>query len=287
MLPNENEFNLTGVVHAWRRRWKTIILFVALSLAVSTIVLYFLPKQYEARAVATAGNPLLSDKAYLFNQNIDQLYSNFGNADDLDRLLGVATLDTTFKIIVDSFKLVNYYQSSGTNNSVRRYHAVSELKEDVAIRKNELNQLTVEVWNKDPLLAANIANSVLARVEDITAAGLQSSYAQTILVMDTTLVGLKKKYEALSANTAQPETNIGLKEGQKTTLLKQLEQYQTTYDEVRIAAANRQPALIILQPATPPAKAGKPKIFAWLFVVMVASVGFGLLAVLLYDRKPF
>ena len=287
MLPNENEFNLTGVVHAWRRGWKNIIVFVALSLAVATIVLYFLPKQYQARAVATAGNPLLSDKAYLFNQNIDQLYSNFGNADDLDRLLGVATLDTTFKIIVDSFKLVSYYQSTVSDNFIRRYNAVLALKEDVAIRKNELNQLTVEVWNKNPLLASDIANSLMAIVEDITAAGLQRSYAQTLLVMDTTLAGLKKKYEDLSTNAAQPKANIGLKDAQKTTLLKQIEQYQKTYDEVRIAEANRQPALLVLQSATPPAKASKPKIFAWLFGVMVASVGFGLLSVLLYDRKPF
>ena len=287
MLPNENEFSLTSVVHAWRRRWKTIIVFAAISLAVASVVLFFLPKQYEARAVATAGNPLLSDKAYLFNQNIDQLYSNFGNADDLDRLLGVATLDTTFKIIVDSFKLVSYYQSTVSDNFIRRYNAVLALKEDVAIRKNELNQLTVDVWNKDPLLASNIANSLLAIVEDITAAGLQRSYAQTLLVMDTTLAGLKKKYEDLSTNAAQPKANIGLKDAQKTTLLKQIEQYQKTYDEVRIAEANRQPALLVLQSATPPAKASKPKIFAWLFGVMVASVGFGLLSVLLYDRKPF
>lgn len=286
MQPNEKEFNLNGVVHAWRRRWKTIIVFAAISLAVASLVLFFLPKQFQARAVATAGNPLLSDKAYLFNQNIDQLYSNFGNADDLDRLLGIATLDTTFKIIVDSFKLVSYYQSKGTNNSIRRHHAMFALKEDVAIRKNELNQLTVEVWNKDPLLAFEIANSVLTIVEDITAAGLQKSYTQTLLIMDTTLVGLKKKYEDLFTNALQPETNIGLKEAQKTTLLKQIEQYQTTYDEVRIAATNRQPALLVLQSATAPAKAGKPKIFAWLFGVLVSSAAFGLLSVLLYDRKP-
>lgn len=291
MQPNDNEFNLAGVMHAWRRQWKLIIVFVAISLAVASILLLLLPKQYEATAVATAGNPLLSDKAYLFNPNIDQLYSNYGSADDLDRLYGIANLDSTYKVIVDSFNLVDYYKSTGANNAIRRRKAVFGLKKDVEIQKNEVNQLTVSVWNKDPALAANIANSMIEVVQQITAAGLKKSNEQSLFLLDSTLAGLVSKYGALvgSGNNAtglQAGRNVALFDVEKTTLLEQIKQYQKTYSEVALASKNIQPALIVLQTASPWAKAGKPRVLAWLFGVLVASFSFGLLAVLLYDRKP-
>ena len=291
MQPNDNEFNLAGVMHAWRRQWKLIIVFVAISLAVASILLLLLPKQYEATAVATAGNPLLSDKAYLFNPNIDQLYSNYGSADDLDRLYGIANLDSTYKVIVDFFNLVDYYKSTGANNAIRRRKAVFGLKKDVEIQKNEVNQLTVSVWNKDPALAANIANSIIEVVQQITAAGLKKSNEQSLFLLDSTLAGLVSKYGALvgSGNNAtglQAGRDVALFDVEKTTLLEQIKQYQKTYSEVALASKNIQPALIVLQTASPWAKAGKPRVLAWLFGVLVASFSFGLLAVLLYDRKP-
>ena len=278
-------------MHAWRRQWKLIIVFVAISLAVASILLLLLPKQYEATAVATAGNPLLSDKAYLFNPNIDQLYSNYGSADDLDRLYGIANLDSTYKVIVDFFNLVDYYKSTGANNAIRRRKAVFGLKKDVEIQKNEVNQLTVSVWNKDPALAANIANSIIEVVQQITAAGLKKSYEQSLFLLDSTLAGLVSKYGALvgSGNNAtglQAGKDVALFDVEKTTLLEQIKQYQKTYSEVALASKNIQPALIVLQTASPWAKAGKPRVLAWLFGVLVASFSFGLLAVLLYDRKP-
>ena len=291
MQPNENEFNLVGVVHAWQRQWKIITLFVAVSLAVASILLLLLPKQYEATAVATAGNPLLSDKAYLFNPNINQLYSNYGNTDDLDRLYGIANLDTTYKVIVDSFNLVDYYKSTGANNPIRRRNAVFSLRKDVEVQKNEVNQLTVSVWNKNPALAANIANTIINVVQQITAAGLKKSYEQSLLVIDSTLAGLVSKYGALvgsgtNAAGQQVDRDVALLDAEKTTLLEQIKQYQKTYSEIALASKNIQPALIVLQTASPTAKAGKPGVFAWLFGVLVASFSFGLLAVLLYDRKP-
>ena len=291
MQPNENEFNLVGVVHAWQRQWKIITLFVAVSLAVALILLLLLPKQYEATAVATAGNPLLSDKAYLFNPNINQLYSNYGNTDDLDRLYGIANLDTTYKVIVDSFNLVDYYKSSGANNAIRLGMAVLSLKKDVEIQKNEVNQLTVSVWNKNPALAANIANTIINVVQQITAAGLKKSYEQNLLVIDSTLKDLVSKYGVLvglgtNAAGQQVDRDVALLDAEKTTLLEQIKQYQKTYSEIALASKNIQPALIVLQTASPTAKAGKPSVFAWLFGVLVASFSFGLLAVLLYDRKP-
>ena len=218
-------------MHAWRRQWKLIIVFVAISLAVASILLLLLPKQYEATAVATAGNPLLSDKAYLFNPNIDQLYSNYGSADDLDRLYGIANLDSTYKVIVDFFNLVDYYKSTGANNAIRRRKAVFGLKKDVEIQKNEVNQLTVSVWNKDPALAANIANSIIEVVQQITAAGLKKSYEQSLFLLDSTLAGLVSKYGALvgSGNNAtglQAGRNVALFDVEKTTLLEQIKQYQ-------------------------------------------------------------
>lgn len=289
MLSNETEFNLEAIILAWQRRWKLITAFVALSMVIALIVLLVLPKQYESTAVATAANPALTDKSYLFNQNINQLYSSYGNADDLDRLLGIANLDTTYNLLVDSFKLYNYYTTSKSTQAIRKRNALLALKKDVIVQKNELNQFTIKVWNKNPVVAANIANTMLGIIQMITAHGLHLSYEQTLLLLDSSLVGMQSEYQALTIIARQRQsskTDLELMDAKKITLLEQMKQYQKTYNEVALASSNMHPSVIVLQYASPPAKAGKPQIAAWLLGVFISATAFALLAVLLYDRKP-
>jgi len=93
------------------------------------------PKYYRSFAILVPANPALADKARLFNTNIEGLYSYFGTGDDLDRLFGIASMDTVYKQLVDSFHLVDYYQLTNADKGINRRKAVLELREDLTFQK--------------------------------------------------------------------------------------------------------------------------------------------------------
>ena len=125
-----NSFDLQSTFRILQTKWKQILLFVFVALLVAAISLFMIPKQYRSTALVVSANPLLADKSHLLNPNIQYLYSVFGNGDDLERINGIATMDTVYKQLVDEFKLVEYYELKGADKNSARYKAVKALKEE-------------------------------------------------------------------------------------------------------------------------------------------------------------
>ncbi|MFX4531937.1 hypothetical protein ABTA63_19870, partial [Acinetobacter baumannii] len=71
---------------------------------------FLLTPRFKATASALAGNPLLNDKARLNNPNIKDLYSYFGNTDDLDRLRAIAESDTILYTVFVKNNLSAFYR---------------------------------------------------------------------------------------------------------------------------------------------------------------------------------
>jgi len=92
----QSSFNLTDIVSVIINKWKTILVIVFLALIVSAITLFITPKTYQAEVTAVIQNPLLADKAKVFNSNIQGLYSITGDNDDLDAVYSLSKLNIIF-----------------------------------------------------------------------------------------------------------------------------------------------------------------------------------------------
>lgn len=284
-------FNLVEVAQALQRRWKTVVVFVVSAMIVCTIVLFLLPKYYSSTAIVVAANPALADKARLFNPNIEGLYSNFGSSDDLDRIYGIANLDTTFKVLVDEFSLVKYYNLKGKNIAINRRNAVLDLRDDLLLQKTELYQLKVVSWNKSALIAANISNRMVDIVQTMTQDIWKRSYERLLEKLDTSIAAMEKEYNALANSLKVPDGvtgsagSIDLIIAQRDALLEQIKEYKKSANEFRLAIENDAPALIVLERGYPSAKADKPKKAGILMAAFIVSLIFGIVAALVYDRK--
>lgn len=291
MVETSSSFNLLHVAQALKRRSKTLALFVLVVLVLCTIVLFLLPKYYKSTAIAIAANPVLADKARLFNPNIESLYSNFGSSDDLDRIYGIAQLDTAFKMLVNKFGLVDYYKLKDENAAVNHRNAVLKLRDDLAIQKTELYQLKVTAWNKNPQVAADIANSLVEFTQAITQNTWKQAYASSLEKLDTSIATMEKEYNDLAGNLKLPDGltgsagSIDLVIDQRNALLEQVKEYKKSANEFKLAIENDAPALIVLEAAYPSAKADKPRKPEILMAAFIISLVFGSLAVLLLDRK--
>ena len=105
-----NQFNITELTNALFKRWKFIAVITIVSVILAAGAIFFITPKYTATTKLLPGNAVLADKARLFNDEIQHLYSFFGSGDDLDRLMSMASLDTSLKQVIHEFNLISYYE---------------------------------------------------------------------------------------------------------------------------------------------------------------------------------
>jgi hypothetical protein len=281
-----SSFNLATVVAALQKRWTTIVFFVIASVMAAGITVYVIPAYYRSTATLVSANPALADKARLFNSNIQGLYSYFGSGDDLDRIAGIADLDTTYKKLVDEFDLVRYYKLENDSVTLLRRKAVLLLRKDLSLQKTDKNQLLIKVWTKDRHLSARLVNRMVSLVEETESKVWQTHYSQAIGNLQQAVAGMETKYSTLSDSflRAAPARKE-LLAVQMRTLLDQLQQYRKTADEFALASQTPPAVLYVQEAAVPAAKAERPDKLAILIATGLVSFAFICILVLVNDRK--
>lgn len=281
-----NSFNLQSTVRLLQTKWQQILLFVFASLLVAAISLFLVPKQYRSTTLLVSANPVLADKAHLLNQNIQSLYSVFGSGDDLERINGIATMDTVYKQIVDEFNLVGYYDLKGEDKNRLRFKAVKELKEDISIQKTELSQLIISIYTKSPELSANIVNRMVEITRNKEEAIWKYGHEKMLTNFNKSIDSLQKLYvELYNKNKDAKVQQIEMDVLKMNNLLVQIQSQEKAAAEIKLAIDNNAPALYVLETAAPAAKAEKPNILEVLILTALVSLVFGAMALLIYNRE--
>lgn len=280
-------FNLIDVIAVLQKRWKSILIFVIVSMLITIVTLFIVPKYYRSTTVVIPASPALADKARLFNSNIQNLYSFLGNSDDTETLMGIAKLDTVYYQLIDEFKLVDYYKTEGENNNIKRKKTIKLLQKDIEINKTEFNQLKIVVWTKDNELSKNIANRMIGIIEETEQNMWKEVYQNNQKKLDESIKDLEAQYQktsdSLSINTNPFKKEM--LESQRQSALEQIKQYQKSSNEIKLAIATTPPALYVIEKAMASASADKPNFTVDLLIVLFASIVFAMIAALIYERN--
>ncbi|MES2773628.1 MAG: hypothetical protein V4722_05565 [Bacteroidota bacterium] len=270
---SDSSFSLVPVwqiVWDWRKR---IIAFVAIVSLATAVTVFFLPKYYLSTLVAVPANPMLADKNNLFGNNIESLYSPYGGTGELDRISGIASLDTVYKALIKEFELVNYYGLPANEPAKSEYKALKALKSDLRIQQTEKGQLKILMWHKNAATAAAIVN----RAGDITqqiAMNMQVQYHKQ------SLDNLYAFIKSLPVDTSHMSYSHGGDDSGAKLL-----QYQKMARELQLTIANNPTALIIQERGYAAGKEGKPKKIAIVASAFFLSLLFAVFTALLYHRK--
>jgi uncharacterized protein involved in exopolysaccharide biosynthesis len=280
--------NLVSAVAVLRQRWTTLFFFVVASTAVAAVTVFVVPPYYRSQATVVPANTVLSDKAHLFNNRIQQLYSYFGSGDDMDRMVGIGEMDNTYHQLVKEFALVEYYRLSGDSIPVLEQKAVKLLRKDLGLQKNENAQLEIQAWTKDKQLSAKLVNRMVTLIEDAEKNIWQNNYTAAQESLNRSIASMETSYKLLadSVTVATPSEKI-LLNNRMQTMLEQMAAFHKTADEFMVAEKNIPAALYVLEPASPAAYAQRPDKPAIIAATAIASLLFGCMLVLLGDSKKF
>lgn len=280
-MENITSFNLMDIIKViwdWRKK---IMLAVFLITAITTVVIFLVPRQYLAEATIVSANPILGDRSNIFRNTFEQQFYYYGGEGDNDRLFEMSRIDTMKKFLIDSFKLEDHYEIS-KDNPRRRLAAYNELKENSDVIKTEFGHVRIKIWDEDKKFAASMVNAIVSKVNRMSI-DMTNQAKKTIL---------QKLEEEQSANEAEvktlienPDPNIPseVNLAKRTSLLKQIEEKDNLINQFK-TSLNDVANLYVLEYAYPALKIDRPKRLPVIIMAFLASLFFSLLTALLLHR---
>ena len=253
--------------------WKRIAAFTLLATLIAVIIALVLPPKYLSVATALPASSFAADKSTVFNTNIQELYSAIGTADDLDRVIGTAHLDTIYIATVDTLNLVTHYGLEEDRNAKAK--AVGVLMNNTRVVKSEWGELKIKVWDKDRNAAAQIANTLLQKLSNLHQS-LRNESNRLVLQK------LKEAYQFAQAADTAAQHLLTTTSAQPTATA---QEYSRLLSEYGLMVATNPPVLLVVENARPALQADNIAKWASVIVTFFAAALFSFLLALYTESK--
>jgi uncharacterized protein involved in exopolysaccharide biosynthesis len=250
---------MPDIFYLMSKWWKHLLGLTILSMIVAGAANFFQPKRYLSVATALPSSSYMADKARIFNENIQALYSTLGSVDELDMMIGTGQLDTIYLAVTDQFHLQGHYKPKD-KGELGRARSAEMLRKNTRINKSDYGELKIKVWDKDKNLAPQLANALLDKIQ-IIHTNLHSENNKAILA--------------------------GLRSGvqQDTSNINQQAQYRKMITEYELMVKNPPAALLVVEKARVPQWPEKAKMSTIVLAAGFFGFIFGLLVVLVLEKR--
>lgn len=157
-------FELLQILWKWR---KAILIACAVATVGSIIISLLLPNQYKSTAILRPISPTLLDRAAIFPKegSKNEVYL-FGGKDDIDRLLSIGGSGALYGYLIQKHHLYAHYGIDSTAKEAE-FKVMKKLTNNYEILKNTYNEVEVQVTDKDPVFAAQFANDITNKIDEI------------------------------------------------------------------------------------------------------------------------
>lgn len=273
------------------KRWKLIVLLTFCATLIALIFAFISPKQYLSVATALPANSVTADKARIFNQNIEALYSDLGSPDELDRFEGTAALDTIFIATSKELNLPEHYSMNTINE--KTFKAALELKRNTKISRSSYGELQVKVWDRDRNMAAQMANYLMQKLQELHQHLQNESNVLTLEKIKQEYALKQNKFLQLSDSMENEGSNTSTNSTARNEIIKtklsaltnQLQQYENLIGQYQLAVDTNAPVLLIVENARPSLWPDKPKILQTVLFVFFGALIFSFLLVLFTESR--
>ena len=198
--------HLQNILPLLKQHKKFIFLFTFLITIVTALLLFFIPPEYKSVATLTPLNTQLADKGTLFNPNIKDLYSIFGNGDDIERMEAANDWNSIYLAMVQELKLDVYYKIKDANLYNRQQKAAAILKTKLYAQPTEKSMLQLIAWSKEPEMSVKMANVFTAKISARIQSVILSRYDSAIKYMQRSHDTLQYKYKKAASELSKATT---------------------------------------------------------------------------------
>lgn len=180
MKENYNFNSMDIVRFIFKNKWP-IIIITFLAAVISIIVSLNIQEKYKSSVVLFPKTQVSVSNALVTSEliNTDDHIMNFGDDEATEQLIQALQSEKITFEIYKKFDLMNHYEIS-SDDPFPQTKLYRTYKENVKIKKTEFQAVRIEVLDKDPQIAADIANE-MSRLLDIILNDMQKEVAKGIL----------------------------------------------------------------------------------------------------------
>ncbi|MBP7497038.1 MAG: hypothetical protein KA792_05175 [Bacteroidales bacterium] len=157
---------LLNFIYKWR---KILIYIVLISFALSVILsspLFITPKFKSTVILFPTSSNALSKALVSENAGNKSDILEFGEEEQAEQLLQILYSNEIRNRIVEKFDLMNHYGIDSTS-SYKMTKLYRIFKSNISFRRNEFMAVEIDVYDKDPQIAADIANEIANLVDTV------------------------------------------------------------------------------------------------------------------------
>ncbi len=188
--------SLIDILKLILKQKKSVIRNVAIITILAVIVSLFLPNYYSATTVFYPASPDVMKPEHIFGTSTKDM-EYYGTGMDLDRMLSVANSVELLDLMVDSFGLYKRYEIDSTGRKAR-YKVHNTLKDHYKIEKTKLDALELSIEDKDPKVAASMANAARFFINNLVSNLLKTNLEELSVTMKDNITQKQKEVEILS-----------------------------------------------------------------------------------------
>jgi uncharacterized protein involved in exopolysaccharide biosynthesis len=190
ILPKKSQFDSSNLLY-FIFRWRKLFLLVGLITAIgSAIISLLIPNQYSASVIMFPTSTNAISKA-LLTQTVTakQDILEFGEEEQAEQMLQVLHSNEIRQKVIQKFNLLEHYKiNPNAKNKLAKLY--SKYDDNFSFRRTQYMAVEIRVTDKDPQLAADMANYI-ANLYDTIKNNLQKQRAEKAYQI------VKEEYDAL------------------------------------------------------------------------------------------
>jgi len=153
-----NDFNSLNVLY-FIYKWRKVLGIVGVSaIVISGIVSLLIQEKYKSTVILFPATTNSISKV-LYNRNDDIL--KFGEEEEAEQMLQILSSEEIKIRIAKKYDLMSHYGIDSTCDQ-KRTLLENEFQNNITLKRTELMSVRIDVLDKDPVMAANIANDIAA-----------------------------------------------------------------------------------------------------------------------------
>ncbi|MFO8066109.1 MAG: hypothetical protein R6U11_00870 [Bacteroidales bacterium] len=168
---SKNDFDTTNIFMFFIRWWKHLFIICVIAIIASVVFSspFFITPKFEAQVTLFPASTHSISRAVLGGGGVFATRPDFleyGEVEDAERLLQILGSSAIRERIVERFKLMEHYEIP--ENSQYKYTQLSmNYRSNVSFRRTSYGAVEIAVKDKDPHMAAEMANEITALVDNI------------------------------------------------------------------------------------------------------------------------
>ena len=195
------DINSNGIFYFLRSRRNVLLITSALAFISSVIFSLLIENKYESSVILFPSTTTSISRALLNDENYKEKdFLEFGEEEEAEQLIQLLNSDTIRNYIIQKFNLMSHYDID-PHEEYRQTQLFNEYKVNIDFYRTKFMSVKIEVLDTDKEYAANIANEITKKVDEVRNNILQKAAKQGFVIVE-------KEYNNLMAEINRMEDTL-------------------------------------------------------------------------------